>query len=130
MNSAVLLLLFSKISYLFCSVVFIIIATNIINISIIVTVKKLHGPDGCKNRWKTKPAYFCWCPFLRYLSRTRIIWWQLIFVKGWLPVYTNNTQTLGVMSIAFLLANQVNIVNKPCKQAFMKISSIKSEIFH
>ena len=51
MNPAVLLLLlFSTVSYLFCSVVFIIIATNIINISIIVTVKKLHGPDGCKNR--------------------------------------------------------------------------------
>ncbi len=28
---------------------------------------------------------------------------------GWLPVYTDNTKTLGVMSIGFLLTNQVDL---------------------
>ncbi|XP_023337011.1 cytosolic Fe-S cluster assembly factor NUBP2 homolog [Eurytemora carolleeae] len=32
--------------------------------------------------------------------------------QGWLPVYTNNTQTLGVMSIAFLLANQLTVIDE------------------
>ena len=27
--------------------------------------------------------------------------------QGWLPVYTDNSKSLGVMSIGFLLSNQV-----------------------
>ena len=32
-----------------------------------------------------------------------------VSTAGWCPVYTDNTQTLGVMSIGFLLKNQVRV---------------------
>ena len=42
--------------------------------------------------------------------------------EGWLPVYTDNTQTLGVMSIGFLLNNDSEAVvwRGPKKNAMIK----------
>ena len=38
------------------------------------------------------------------------------FIQGWCPVYTDQSQTIGVMSIGFLLNNQVSAASDWLKQ--------------
>ena len=44
------------------------------------------------------------------------LWFIKFFIQGWCPVYTDQSQTIGVMSIGFLLNNQVSAASDWLKQ--------------